>query len=346
MSVKLEILDPCQVQEWDDLVLDTESYSFFHCRAWAEVLNHSYSYKPYYFALFSGPRILGLIPVLEIKSLLTGKRGVSLPFSDFCEPIILEKNRFKELFEGVINVGNKFGWRYLEIRGGGRWFDNVRPSSQYLGHRIALNGNIDQLLSDCRKSTQRNIKKALKAGVECETVQSISAVKEFFHLNCITRKRHGLPPQPFSFFKNIYHYIIAKNLGNIVLASYKNRIIAGAVFFHFGNKAIYKFGASEIEYQHLRANNLIMWNAIKWYSQNGYQVFDMGRTETNNNGLNQFKSGWGTQSKSICYYKYSITKRKFVKSTSDASIIFHKLFSNLPLPLLRIVGSLAYRHIG
>jgi hypothetical protein len=346
MSVKLEILDPFQFRDWDDLILATESYSFFHCRGWAEVLSHSYSYKPYYFAFFSGSKILALIPVLEINSLLTGKRGVSLPFSDFCEPIILDKTKFKELFEGIITAGDEFGWRYLEIRGGSRWFGNVSPSSQYLGHRIALNGNNDELLSGIRKSTQRNIKKALKTGVECKTFQSIKAIKKFFHLNCITRKRHGLPPQPFSFFKNIYRYIIAKNLGRIVLAFYENRAIAGAVFFHFGNEAIYKFGASESRYQHLRANNLVMWDAIKWYSQNGYQVFDMGRTEINNNGLNQFKNGWGTQQKCIYYYKFDLRKKQFIQSSSGFSTVYNRLFSYLPLSLLRIVGSLAYKHIG
>ena len=44
--------------------------------------------------------------------------------------------------------------------------------------------------------------------------------------------------------------------GFVALASYSNRVVAGAVFFHFGSKAIYKYGASDRNYQHLRANNL------------------------------------------------------------------------------------------
>ena len=45
-----------------------------------------------------------------------------------------------------------------------------------------------------------NIKKALKEGVEVQLHNSFESVKSFFKLNCMTRKRHGLPPQPFKFF--------------------------------------------------------------------------------------------------------------------------------------------------
>ena len=118
------------------------------------------------------------------------------------------------------------------------------------------------------------------------TIQNtLESVKEFYKLQCITRKIHGLPPQPLYFFKKIYEHIISQKKGFVALATHNNNVIAGAVFFQFGHKAIFKYGASNPRYLYLRPNNLVMWEAIKWHCQNGIKTFDFGRTELKHKGL-------------------------------------------------------------
>ena len=133
--------------------------------------------------------------------------------------------------------------------------------------------------------------------------------------------------------------------GFVVLASYHNRVISGAVCSQFKDKALFKYGASDQNYQHLRANNLVMWEAITWYGQNGCKSFNFGRTEPEHEGLLQFKRGWGTKEKTIHYYKYDLTKDTFAKDSSRIKS-FHAIFQKLPLPLLKLAGRLFYRHVG
>jgi len=59
--------------------------------------------------------------------------------------------------------------------------------------------------------------------------------------------------------KNIFDHVISRDHGDVVLASFNEKVIAGAVYFDFGEKAIFKYGASDRAYHHLRPNNLIMW---------------------------------------------------------------------------------------
>jgi len=89
-----------------------------------------------------------------------------------------------------------------------------------------------------------------------------------------------------------------------------------------------------------------MWEAIKWYCQNGYQSFCFGRTEPENHGLRQFKNGWGTKERMINYYKYDLMEDAFISDHQRVTILQENIFRKLPIPLLNIVGSLAYRHIG
>ena len=173
----------------------------------------------------------------------------------------------------------------------------------------------------------------------------MSSLKEFNRLNCITRKLHGLPPQPYHFFEKIYEHIISQKKGFVVLAYYQNKPVAGAVYFHFNGQAIYKYGASDRKFQHLRPNNLVMWEAIKWYAQNGFRSFSFGRTEPENTGLLQFKRGWGAKEKKISYYKYNIKENTFIKEHSKVKSSY-KLFKIMPVPILRLTGKLLYRHVG
>jgi len=345
MTVKLEILNPLELGDWDKLLLTHTNYSFFHSSAWARVLSESYKYKPLYFTTIENDKLSALIPVMEVNSFLTGRRGVSLPFTDYCEPIVPDKSCFQEITNSLIGYGKEAGWKYIEWRGGDSYFGNTTPSTFYYGHILDLNENEDELQNRFRDSTKRNIKKATKEGVDVKISNSFESLKAFYRLNCITRKHHGLPPQPFLFFKKVFEHVISRNLGHIALASRSEKIIAGAVYFHFGNKAIYKYGASDKDYQHLRPNNLVMWKAIKYYAQTGFKGFSFGRTEPGNEGLLQFKRGWGTREETINYYKYDLEKDTFIADQLIPKMSY-KIFKKTPSPLLKLIGRLLYKHVG
>ena len=346
MGYKLEILDPITFPGWDELILSNQDISFFHSKAWATVLRETYHYKPLYFTKLADSKISILLPFMEINSFLTGKRGVSLPFTDYCEPLVNQDNNTFQFLRQIIDYGKKSGWKYYQLRGGKTLLPDVTSSSYYFIHTLDLNGSEKDIFRKFRSSTKRNIKKAAKKNVEVQISCSEESMKEFYRLNCLTRKGHGLPPQPFHFFEKIYEHIISKNRGFVVLALYQQETIAAAVYFHFGKKAIYKYGASNSRYQSLRANNLVMWEAIKWYCENGYESFCFGRTKPENKGLMQFKSGWGTEQNILPYYKYDLRREAFVEDNPKLTGIHNKIFGKMPIPLLRLAGQLLYPHMA
>ncbi len=50
---------------------------------------------------------------------------------------------------------------------------------------------------------------------------SEEAMDDYYRLHCMTRKRQGVPPQPVSFFKNIFDFIVKQGKGNIFFAAYE-----------------------------------------------------------------------------------------------------------------------------
>jgi len=205
---------------------------------------------------------------------------------------------------------------------------------------------LDQIFKKFSDNTKRNINKSEREGIDVKIGNSLDSMKEFYRLNCVTRQKHALPPQPYKFFGKIYEHIISRNLGLIILASYNGKNIAGALYFHFGEKAVFKYGASNDKFQNLRPNNIVMWEAIKWYAKRGYKTLCLGRTEIENEGLRRFKSGWGTREQTLSYFKYDLLQDKFVMNAGGLVLLHNKYLNKIPVPVLKVMGSLLYRHMG
>jgi lipid II:glycine glycyltransferase (peptidoglycan interpeptide bridge formation enzyme) len=296
--------------------------------------------------MFREGQIQFLFPLMEISSFLTGRRGVSIPFADYCQPIIKADLDLENFFPFLTDMGMKRKWKTLEFRGYSPFLPENSHSSFYYRHALKLTADETQLNSGLSKSTTRNIRKAEREQIEIEFSESLASLKTYFKLHCLTRKRHGLPPQPFSFFKKIYEHAFQRELGFTISAKYDNTTIASAIFLHVGNKAMYKYGASDMRFQNLRPNNLIMWEAIKYYASKGYAQLCFGRTDHDQEGLRRFKMGWGCEESQIFYYKYNVSRREFVANSDSISVREKQLFSLIPIFMSKAVGNLLYKHVG
>jgi len=342
----LQITDPTEDPNWDSLLLESGNHSFFHSASWARVLVESYKYKPLYFASIDRGRLMFLMPFMEIHSSLTGRRGVSLPFTDHCAPFTLKNDFLDNSVREVMNYGENAKWKYVEWRDASYFSEGVLPSETYYAHDLNLGLTEAELFASLRDNNRRNINKALKDGLSVEVEQSLGSVNSFYRLNCMTRKRHGLPPQPYAFFKNIFAHVISKGNGIVVSAHHSEKPIAASVFFHFGTSALYKYGASDMTYQNLRPNNLIMWEAIKWYRNRAFKTLSLGRTEIDNPGLLQYKRTWGAKETMIKYVRYDYKKRSYVHGRADMTDSYKKIFARMPVRILRIIGLLLNKHFG
>ena len=122
--------------------------------------------------------------------------------------------------------------------------------------------------------------------------------------------------------------------------------MACAVFLQFGRRAVYKFGASDRNFQFLRPNNLLMWEAIKWYAAHGFASLHFGRTSLANEGLRRFKLGFGPREERLENFRYDFQKGGFVTVMDRSEGRLNALLRRLPLPLLRALGATLYPHLS
>jgi hypothetical protein len=344
--LRFEIVNPSEYPDWDALLLRSDDHSFFHTSAWARVLAKTYRFKPLFFMAQEDSRLVFLMPLMEVRSFVTGNRGVSLPYTDHCAPYMTKNEFLPDAVREAIAYGEHHRWKSIEWRDPGYFPENPSSWKEFYFHDVDLDRTEAALFAGLSDNNRRNIKKAVREGLTVNIEQSLESMRKFHRLNGLTRKRHGLPPQPFAFFKNVHESILSQGLGHVVSVSYENKTIAASVFFHFGASAIYKYGASEMKHQNLRANNLIMWEALKWYRARGFRTMSLGRTDAENQGLLRYKRTWGAKESVLKYYKYDLTKKALFPPEPAAGEIMNRLFARFPTAVLRLIGRLIYRHFG
>jgi hypothetical protein len=338
------VINPFSIANWDLLLARFPSATFFHSVAWAKVLYDAYAFEPTYLLVGALDAPISILPMMDVRSWITGNRGVSLPFTDECGALCVDDRAFSASKDLLLDLAKRKNWSYFECRGGPTFGPESAGSPSFFGHRLDLTPGLSVIFEKFASSTRRAIRKAQESGLSVEFSQELDTVRAFHGLLCKTRKRHGMPPQPFSFFKAIHRHILGPGKGWVALARLGKTPVAGAVFFQFGSMAIYKYGASDDAYQLLRANNLVMWNSIERLCQKGIRTLDFGRTSLGNEGLRRFKLGWGTAERPINYTRYDCRKKCYVSVSDHASGWHNHAIRMLPTAISRIMGTVLYKH--
>jgi hypothetical protein len=341
MTIQIQsISDPA----WFDFVSKQENANIFHHPAWAGLLAECYDYQPFVLTeKGKNGQVRGGIPFIDVNSKLTGRRWVSLPFSDFCTPLYTSPSVLESLVEYLLAQSGQGVIPRVEIRSDISGKNSIYHEKIFVWHKLRLLDNSEEVFQKFHKTRVRDkIQLASRRGVEIRWGTRNSDIMIFYNMLVKTHHRLGCPTQPKHFFNLIWERIIEKGLGFLLLAYYLNKPIAGTVYIHNQSVLTAKYNASLPEYWRLRANNLIYWSAIKWGCENGFTSFDFGRTEINNQTLRNFKSGWGTTEQPLIYS--IITDKQSNATKGWSKEIMNFVIRNSPSIISRLVGEMLYKH--
>lgn len=344
----LNIINPLTDSRWDDLVARHPSASAFHRRGWLETLKQTYGYQPFVLTSASaGESLADGIVACRISSWVTGTRLVSLPFADHCEPLCSDSHDRRLLTSRLIEECTRLHCKYLEFRPLAATADlgnEFQPSESFCFHEIDLSPTIEELFKRLHKdSIQRKIRRAEKEQLAYEVGRTDEFVDTFYSLMRMTRRRHHLPPQPISWFKNL-----AKNMGDalqIRVARKNGAAVAALLTLRHRSNIIYKYGCSDGAFHQLGGMPFLFWKLIEEGKATGAACLDFGRSDSSNEGLVAFKDKFGTTKRTLTYYRYPQTTNQSAHSWGDSGFA-RRMFSILPDGVLSAAGKILYRHIG
>jgi FemAB-related protein (PEP-CTERM system-associated) len=346
----------------DTKLIDSEVSTFIeeqakstssYFQAWLDLITRLYGYSVYPLVTTNTDgKITGFLPLCSMQSPLTGRRLVSLPFTDLCPLLAVDESSTKALIDQAIHLANQQKAKYLELRSGTNdvlaKHSELAEGNLYVRWLMPLSTDPDSVWSNLRKPIQRQVKKSEKLGVKVRIVQQRNDVGHYYRLHLQTRcKKHGMPAQPQRYFFELWDMFAESGAMQLLLAEYEGAVIAGMILLASGTTIRYAYGASDERYLSLAPNDLLMWTSIKLGCSLGYQTFDMGRTACDNEGLMEFKRRWGAIQGPLPYYYYP--HMAGLASTSETSWKYRLLTSSwkkLPLEIAGPLGGYLYKHLG
>jgi hypothetical protein len=341
--------DPISDPRWAVFLASHPKASVFHSVPWLETLQSTYEYHPVAFTTSppSAPLQNGLV-FCVVNSWLTGRRLVSLPFSDHCEPLCDSGEELEFLARYLQTTLARRGCKYVEIRpvtsNFGQSGFGFSPKGQYYLHKLDLGADADVLFRSFDKdSVQRRIRRAGGAGLVEQSGASEELLNDFYRLFVITRRRHGLPPSPRLWFSNLRQNH-ADSL--TVRVAYKDRKpIAAILTLQFGDIVYYKYGCSDYSFNNLGGMPWLFWSAILAAKSSGASQLDLGRTDHGQAGLLAFKNHWAFPPRALTYWSFPANSA-LVATSGWKMRAAKRLFTSAPESVLKITGRLLYRHIG
>ena len=305
MMLQFSLNDDDEMFEWDNYVLSHSEGTPFHLSYWLKTIYETYKFEPLLFVQKDrNNQITGLIPSFYIKSFLIGNRIVSIPFSDYGGPLFDDCEKINDSL-GMLIEKFKNKVKYFEFRSSLPKNNGNNCYNYYKRHILELSKDPADVKKKINKRTiQYSIRKAIKSGVEIEENNTIDGIMNFFRLNSLTRKKHGVPRQPKKYFINLFENMVKKDIAYAIFANINAKIVAGSIFFKFNNTIHYKYNASDPEYlKSYKPNHLLTWYAIEKACIDGFQYLDFGRTSPDNKGLMRYKKMWGAEPID-CHYNY------------------------------------------
>jgi CelD/BcsL family acetyltransferase involved in cellulose biosynthesis len=342
--LKTEMIGSYTDPRWMDFISKHDQATIFHHPDWIKTIGSTYGFQSASLGVVGDNRLVGILPLLDIRSRITGKRGVCLPFSDVCVPLFESTDAAEVLLSSCPGLLKQYGWKYIEFRGGTS-YPGMMPTTHFKYHRVMLNEESDVVLHSFRKNMVRKaINKATRSGLCVERRQDINALQEFIRLNELTRRKNGVPPQPEQFFFNLHENLIKANRGFINLVMLGKNAVAAGLFLHFKDTLYHKYTGVDRRYLPLRPINMLVWEAMKWGCENGFRIFDFGRTDCENQGLLEFKRSWSPQETDLVYHRLCMKSGSSMRSGKELSDVAGPLFKVMPIAVLRLIGRVFYRH--
>jgi len=350
--MKVYSTDPIRDPRWEEFLQTHPDASVFHTPAWLSALRSTYQYEPLVFTT-SAPNqpISNGFVFSRIQSWLTGSRLVSVPFADHCQPLFDASEGSRSLAAFLPAIIKQEHCDYIEARLLSpevlvSALSGLSRSATFVHHSLDLRPPLEALFNRFHKSCfQRRIRRAEQEGLTYEEGTSDSILRHFFTLLVLTRRRHGVPPQPLTWFRKLRDCM--GDAMRIGVAFKNNQPVASMLTLRYKTTVVYKYGCSDSAFHRFGAMPFLFWQTIQRIKAEHAIQLDLGRSDSDATGLMAFKNHLGAVATPLTYYRYpasSTTPTVLTRLMQNPKV--SAVSAHLPRVLLRAAGSFLYRHIG
>jgi lipid II:glycine glycyltransferase (peptidoglycan interpeptide bridge formation enzyme) len=150
-----------------------------------------------------------------------------------------------------------------------------RPLFTKYSFVLDLTKDEDELFSNLESKTRYNVNLAYRKGVRIHENTSKEGMEKYIEILEATKKRQGFYAHTPEYYRKMWDALGKSGMLRIFNAEYEGEVITTWVLFVFNNTLYYPYGSSLRKHRNVMANNLMMWEMIKFGKAEGCTTFDM-----------------------------------------------------------------------
>jgi FemAB-related protein (PEP-CTERM system-associated) len=365
-------------ERWDSYVLNHPNGTFFHLIGWKTVIEKTFHHKPFYLvaesdgsstdpinsinssnsknsinpsnpsnpsnSTNSSNSIVGILPLFSVKSFLFCRSLVSLPFAAYGGILADDPHIAQQLLDKAKEITSSERLEYLELRSRDGEIADLSTKDLYVIFRREIFEDLESNMMAIPRKSRRMVRQGEKAGLTHQFGHQ-ELLPLFYEIFARSYHRLGSPVFSIKLFKNLLGEF--KDKVNILLVENREgKSVAGVLTFFYKDQVLPYYAGSLIEYRDLAPNDFMYWQLMKYGWENGYKVFDFGRSKVDT-GSYDFKRHWGFEPEPL-RYQYLLNQIDEIPNLSPANPKYQKkieMWQKMPFWLTKIIGPRIVKYI-
>ncbi len=335
-------------KDWDEFVRRHPDASIYHLSDWARVLKRGLGYAAKSLVLRgTDGRIVALVPLFEVKG-LASRRLVGVPFRDRGGVLATGPESERAAYIAARQAMADTGASSVVLKSCAPVNEDIARAegfsvSKYWVHSVMPLQEGD-LWNRVGKKNRNMVRQAERNALSFEWRRGPEHAEVWRQLHLSTQSRLGVPVFPRALFEAMLDE--GREWARFLVILSPKGPVAGGLFFAFADRYVYGYSASTPLGQEMRANDLMLFEALREAERSGAHSFDFGSDSPKQESLLAFKKKWGASQSLTTVLSIPASNEERNDSSSGLYSLARGVGRRLPAPLWAALTSPLVRKLG
>lgn len=342
-NCQIKTLNKSHFVNWDEYVKNHKDGTFFHSSGWQTVIENSFSHSCYFIFAEHNNEICGLLPLVEVKSVLFGHALISTPFCVYGGAIADSEEILRQLEQEAIKIAEKLNVDHLELRYQQEQNNGMLLKQAHSTFGCELGADNEAILASVKKKQRAVIRHAFKNELTAHTTQNID---DFYQLLSESYRNLGTPIFSEKYFQELVK-VFSSDVDITVITDKDNKPVSAVMNFYYNDQVLPYYGGGSDSARDLKSADFMYYHVMCNARKKGYTWFDFGRSK-NDSGPYKYKKHWGMEPKPLFYYYHLVnaTELPNLSPNNPKYKMFIQLWQKLPLKISQFIGPFLSKFLG
>jgi serine/alanine adding enzyme len=327
---------------WNAYVASHPRGTLYHRFEWLPLIARVFGHRVLPLAMVSSDQVVGVFPLVHIRSRLFGRVLVSMPFVNY-GGLLGDSTEIEEaLWNAAIQIAREYGAHAVEARHLSPHRFIEQGKQHKVGMTLTLAPTIEAQWKAFNAKLRNQIRKSELSGLSIR-VGGATDVAAFYEIFARNMRDLGTPVYHRALFTKLFETF--PEACRVFTVWDQETVIAGAIAIAHRRTLEVPWAASRRDALPRCPNHRLYWELIQHAIKAGFTHFDFGRS-TSGSGPYKFKEQWGaTEVPQFWEYWTADGTLPDVTPNNPRYAFAVRLWKQVPLSLANRIGPLIVRNI-